>query len=50
MATGNRGSGLSFIVGALVVAVVGLGFYAYNGGFEKQDADITIDLPDVDTQ
>nr|WP_325252069.1 hypothetical protein [Amylibacter sp.] len=39
---------LAFIVGALVVAVAGLGWYVYSGGGGDK-ADIEITLPDVNS-
>lgn len=45
---GGGGSGfVGVIVGALLVAVVALGFVAYNGGFGAQTADISIEAPDI---
>lgn len=45
---GGGGSGfVGVIVGALLVAVVALGFVAYNGGFGGQSAEINIEAPDV---
>jgi hypothetical protein len=46
---GGGGSGfVGVIVGALLVAVVALGFVAYNGGFGGgQTADISIEAPDI---
>ena len=45
----NGGGGFnatSFIIGALVAAVVGFGAY-YFGGFGKDEADIKVELPNV---
>lgn len=47
MAGGNGNfNPTSFIVGALVVAVIGFGAY-YFGGFAKDEADIKIELPNI---
>jgi hypothetical protein len=48
----REGGGSGFvgvIVGALLVAVVALGFVAYNGGLGTQTADISIEAPDINT-
>jgi hypothetical protein len=54
MADGNTGGGsngfLAFLVGALVVAVLGLGYMFYNGGIggtEKHDFNLKIETPDI---
>ena len=47
MANNNGGfNTTSFLIGALVIAVVGFEAY-YFGGFGKDEADIKIKLPDV---
>lgn len=50
MAENNGGGGNAFlgvIVGALLIAVVALGFVVVNGGIGGQSADISIEAPDV---
>ena len=50
MADDNGGGGNAFlgvIVGALLIAVVALGFFVLNGGMQSQTADITIEAPEV---
>ncbi len=50
MADDGGGGGNAFlglIVGALLVAVVALGFVAFNGGFGGQSADISIEAPEA---
>jgi hypothetical protein len=52
MADNNRGGGNGFlgvIVGALLIAVVALGFVVVNGGLGGQSADISIEAPEVPT-
>ncbi len=52
MAEGNGGGGNAFlgvIVGALLIAVVALGFVVMNGGFGGQSADISIEAPEIST-
>ena len=46
MAGNANGKGLYFIVGALVVVVIGLVLYQ-TGALEQDEADIKIELPDV---
>ncbi|MGE0830932.1 MAG: hypothetical protein AB7O04_16485 [Hyphomonadaceae bacterium] len=46
----NRSGGsswLGFIAAILLVAVVGLGIYAYTGGMERQTASLEIEMPDA---
>ncbi len=50
----DRGGGggnafLGVIVGALLIAVVALGFFVVNGGIGGQTADISIEAPDIQT-
>lgn len=49
----DRGGGgnafLGVIVGALLIAVVALGFFVVNGGVGGQTADINIEAPDIQT-
>ena len=51
MAEDNGGGGgnafLGVIVGALLIAVVALGFFVLNGGMGNQSADISIEAPEV---
>jgi hypothetical protein len=51
MAEDNGGGGgnafLGVIVGALLIAVVALGFMVMNGGLNTQSADISIEAPEV---
>ncbi len=51
MAEDNGGGGgsafLGVIVGALLIAVVALGFMVMNGGFSTQSADIRIEAPEA---
>jgi hypothetical protein len=52
MADNNSGGGNGFlgvIVGALLIAVVALGFVVVNGGRGGQSADISIEAPEVPT-
>ncbi|MGD9965676.1 MAG: hypothetical protein AB7T59_04095 [Hyphomonadaceae bacterium] len=54
MADDNGGGGGGFtgvIIGALLVAVLALGFFAYNGGFNGggESAEIQIEAPEVPT-
>ena len=53
----SGGSGwAAFLAGIVLVAVIGLGFYAYTGGFERREVaetpiempDVTIEGPDID--
>ena len=41
-------SGLAFIVGALVVAVIVLGYFFFAGSPTTETADITIEMPEVE--
>jgi hypothetical protein len=44
--TGNSNGGLYFIVGALVVAVLVIGFFAFGGSFGgSHKLDVTIEAP-----
>ena len=46
--TGNSNGGLYFIVGALVVAVLVIGFFAFGGSFgggSSHKLDVTIETP-----
>jgi hypothetical protein len=48
----DKGGGSGFtgiIIGALLVAVLGLGYFAYNGGFGGggESAEIKIEAPEV---
>lgn len=46
--TGKSRGGLYFIVGALVVAVIVLGFFMFGGGFGRSDTkqiDLKIEVP-----
>jgi hypothetical protein len=51
MAEDNGGGGgnafLGVIVGALLIAVVALGFFVMNGGMGGQTADISIEAPEA---
>lgn len=51
MADNSGGGGgnafLGVVVGALLIAVVALGFVVMNGGFGGQTADINIETPEV---
>ncbi|HET9230761.1 MAG TPA: hypothetical protein VFO00_05705 [Vitreimonas sp.] len=53
MAEDNGGGGgnafLGVIVGALLIAVVALGFFVMNGGMGSQSADISIEAPEAPT-
>jgi hypothetical protein len=53
MAEDNGGGGgnafLGVIVGALLIAVVALGFFVMNGGMGGQTADINIEAPEAPT-
>ena len=53
MADDDDGGGgtalLGVIVGAVLIAMVALGFFALNGGMESQTADITIEAPEAPT-
>ncbi len=44
----QKSNAKSFIIGALVIIVAGLGYFVWSGGDlpQQQDAEITIDLPD----
>jgi hypothetical protein len=49
MANNSGGnSGLAFIVGALLVAVLVLGYFVMGGDAPQPDNSIIIELPDVD--
>ncbi|MGB0498511.1 MAG: hypothetical protein ACPGID_09240 [Rubricella sp.] len=41
---------LSFIAGALAVAVIGMGAYIYTDGFGEEDASVTIELPQIQAE
>jgi hypothetical protein len=46
--TGNSNGGLYFIVGALLVAVLVIGFFAFGGSFgggSSHKLDVTIETP-----
>jgi hypothetical protein len=46
--TGNSGGGLYFIVGALVIAVLVIGYFAFGGslgGGSTKKLDVTIEAP-----
>jgi hypothetical protein len=48
----RNGSGstpwLAFLAGIVLVAVIGFGVFAYNGGLNNQDvAEMQVDMPDV---
>jgi len=51
MADDNNGGGgfTGVIIGALLVAMLGLGFFAYSGGFNEptESAEIQIEAPEV---
>jgi len=53
MADDNGGGGgnafLGVVVGALLIAVVALGFFVMNQGMGGQSADISIEAPEVAT-
>ncbi|MFD2175130.1 MULTISPECIES: hypothetical protein [Rhodobacter] len=38
----------SFLIGALIVVVAGLGWYIYDRNLAKDEAEVTITLPDLD--
>ncbi|WP_141693231.1 DUF1071 domain-containing protein [Thioclava sp. SK-1] len=48
MADNNSGNTKSFLIGALIVVVAGLGWYIYSGGDvpSADEPEIQIDLPD----
>ncbi len=44
---GGGNAFLGVIVGALLIAVVALGFFVLNGGMQTQSADISIAAPEA---
>ena len=44
---GGGNAFLGVIVGALLIAVVALGFFVMNGGMGNQTADISIEAPEA---
>ena len=46
---GGGNAFLGVIVGALLIAVVALGFFVMNGGMGNQTADISIEAPEAPT-
>ncbi|MEL6679744.1 MAG: hypothetical protein AAFQ51_13645 [Pseudomonadota bacterium] len=41
---------LTFLLGASLVAVIGLTAYIYTDGFGEEQADISIELPDISAE
>lgn len=46
---GGSSPWIAFLAGIVLVAVIGFGVFAYNGGLNRQDvAEMQVELPDVD--
>jgi hypothetical protein len=46
--SGGSAPWIAFLAGIVLVAVIGFGVFAYNGGLNTQDvAEMQIDMPDV---